>query len=87
VTLDGATVTTADGRGAVYRQRDRDKMLALLWQSLRRQRQLLRRFDEMRRVYRAALPVLSSKEKWETVLFGAQPAGKNVAAGNGRHRG
>ena len=87
VTLDGATVTTADGRGAVYRQRDRDKMLALLWQSLRRQRQLLRRFDEMRRVYRDALPVLSSKEKWETVLLGAQPAGKNVAAGNGRHRG
>ena len=87
VTLDGATVTTADGRGAVYRQRDRHKMLALLWQSLRRQGQLLRRFDEMRRVYRAALPVLSSKEKWETVLFPAQPAGKNVAAGNGRHRG
>ncbi len=29
-TLDGVTVTTADGRGAVYRQRDRDKMFALL---------------------------------------------------------
>ena len=80
-------MTTADGRGAVYRQRDRDTMLALLWQSLRRQRQLLRRFDEMRRAYRDALPVLSSKEKWETVLLGAQPTGKNVAAGNGRHHG
>ncbi|OOK75668.1 hypothetical protein BZL30_3821 [Mycobacterium kansasii] len=44
-------------------------MFALLWQSLRRQRQLTRRFDEMRKVYRAALPVLSSKQKWETVLF------------------
>ena len=62
-------------------------MFALLWQSLRRQRQLLRRFDEMRRVYRDALPVLSSQEKWETVLLGAQPAGENVVAGNGRHRG
>jgi galactofuranosylgalactofuranosylrhamnosyl-N-acetylglucosaminyl-diphospho-decaprenol beta-1,5/1,6-galactofuranosyltransferase len=82
-TLDGATVTTADGRGAVYRQRDRAKMSALLWQSLRRQRQLLSRFDEMRRVYREALPVLSSKEKWETVLL---PAHDNVS-GNGRHRG
>jgi galactofuranosylgalactofuranosylrhamnosyl-N-acetylglucosaminyl-diphospho-decaprenol beta-1,5/1,6-galactofuranosyltransferase len=82
-TLDGATVTTADGRGAVYRQRDRDKMFALLWQSLRRQRQLLRRFDEMRRAYRDALPVLSSKEKWETVLL---PAHNNVS-GNGRHHG
>jgi galactofuranosylgalactofuranosylrhamnosyl-N-acetylglucosaminyl-diphospho-decaprenol beta-1,5/1,6-galactofuranosyltransferase len=82
-TLDGATVTTADGRGAVYRQRDRAKMLALLWQSLRRQRQLVRRFDDMRRAYRDALPVLSSKEKWETVLL---PAHDN-AAGNGRHHG
>ena len=28
-----------------------------------------RRFDEMRRVYRDALPVLSSKQKWEAVLL------------------
>jgi galactofuranosylgalactofuranosylrhamnosyl-N-acetylglucosaminyl-diphospho-decaprenol beta-1,5/1,6-galactofuranosyltransferase len=74
-TLDGATVTTADGRGVVYRQRDRAKMLALLRQSLRRQAKLLRRFDAMRRVYRDALPVLSSAHKWETVLL---PEPKNV---------
>ena len=86
-TLDGATVTTADGRGAVYRQRDRAKMFALLRQSLRRQRQLLRRFDEMRRVYREALPVLSSKEKWETVLLPAHDSAESNAAGNGRHHG
>jgi galactofuranosylgalactofuranosylrhamnosyl-N-acetylglucosaminyl-diphospho-decaprenol beta-1,5/1,6-galactofuranosyltransferase len=89
-TLDGATVTTADGRGAVYRQRDRAKMFALLWQSLRRQRQLLSRFDEMRRVYREALPVLSSKEKWETVLLPGQSAHSSApdnVTGNGRHRG
>jgi galactofuranosylgalactofuranosylrhamnosyl-N-acetylglucosaminyl-diphospho-decaprenol beta-1,5/1,6-galactofuranosyltransferase len=67
-TLDGATVTTADGRGVVYRQRDRGKMFALLWQSLRRQGRLARRFDEMRRIYREALPTLSSAQKWETVL-------------------
>jgi galactofuranosylgalactofuranosylrhamnosyl-N-acetylglucosaminyl-diphospho-decaprenol beta-1,5/1,6-galactofuranosyltransferase len=71
--LDGATVTTADGRGVVYRQRDRAKMFSLLWQSVRRQRQLVKRFDEMRRTYRAALPVLSSKQKWETVLLHATP--------------
>lgn len=58
-------------------------MLALLWQSLRRQRQLLSRFNEMRRAYRDAVPVLSSKEKWETVLLPTQ----SNAAGNGRHRG
>jgi galactofuranosylgalactofuranosylrhamnosyl-N-acetylglucosaminyl-diphospho-decaprenol beta-1,5/1,6-galactofuranosyltransferase len=82
-TLDGATVTTADGRGVVYRQRDRAKMFALLWQSLRRQRLLLTRFGQMRRIYREALPVLSSKQKWETVLL---PAPHN-APGHGRHRG
>jgi galactofuranosylgalactofuranosylrhamnosyl-N-acetylglucosaminyl-diphospho-decaprenol beta-1,5/1,6-galactofuranosyltransferase len=43
----------------------------------------VRRFDEMRRAYRDALPVLSSKEKWETVLL---PAHNNVS-GNGRHHG
>jgi galactofuranosylgalactofuranosylrhamnosyl-N-acetylglucosaminyl-diphospho-decaprenol beta-1,5/1,6-galactofuranosyltransferase len=67
--FDGLTVTTADGRGVVYRQRDRAKMFSLLRKSLRRQRRLVRRFDEMRRVYRDALPVLSSKQKWESVLF------------------
>lgn len=66
--VDGVTVTTADSRGVVYRQRDRAKMFSLLAQSLRRQRKLARRFDEMRRVYRDALPVLSSKQKWESVL-------------------
>jgi galactofuranosylgalactofuranosylrhamnosyl-N-acetylglucosaminyl-diphospho-decaprenol beta-1,5/1,6-galactofuranosyltransferase len=65
---DGVTVTTADGRGVVYRQRDRAKMFSLLAASLRRQRKLARRFDEMRRVYRDALPVLSSTQKWESVL-------------------
>jgi galactofuranosylgalactofuranosylrhamnosyl-N-acetylglucosaminyl-diphospho-decaprenol beta-1,5/1,6-galactofuranosyltransferase len=55
----------------VYRQRDRAKMFSLLFQSLRRQRQLARRFNEMRRTYREALPVLSSKQKWETALLPA----------------
>ncbi len=68
-TLDGATVTTADGRGVVFRQRDRRKMMSLLRQSLRRQRRLARRFDELRTTYREALPVLSSKQKWESVLL------------------
>lgn len=70
-TLDGATVTSADGRGVVYRQRDRAKMYALLTGSLRRQYQLARRFDKLRRTYRRALPTLSSKQQWETVLFAA----------------
>ncbi len=67
--VDGVTVTTADGRGVVYRQRDRAKMFALLRESVRRQFRLARKFNRMRRVYRDALPVLSSKQKWETVLL------------------
>ncbi len=68
-TQDGVTVTTADGRGVVYRQRDREKMFSLLRESLRRQYELARRFDALRRTYRAALPTLSSKQQWETVLL------------------
>jgi len=72
--VDGVTVTTADGRGVVYRQRDRAKMFALLRESLRRQLLLARKFNKMRKVYRAALPVLSSKQKWEAVLLESSPA-------------
>jgi galactofuranosylgalactofuranosylrhamnosyl-N-acetylglucosaminyl-diphospho-decaprenol beta-1,5/1,6-galactofuranosyltransferase len=62
-------------------------MFALLWQSVRRQGRLARRFDEMRRTYRAALPALSSKQKWETSLSPAsgwypQPS-KDSVPGNG----
>jgi galactofuranosylgalactofuranosylrhamnosyl-N-acetylglucosaminyl-diphospho-decaprenol beta-1,5/1,6-galactofuranosyltransferase len=67
--VDGVTVTTADGRGVVYRQRDRAKMFGLLRASLRQHVQLARKFNRMRKVYREALPVLSSQEKWETVLI------------------
>ncbi|MDF2823777.1 MAG: glycosyltransferase-like protein [Mycobacterium sp.] len=67
--VDGVTVTTADGRGVVYRQRDRDKMFELLRESLRRQAQLARKFNGMRKRYRAALPTLTSTQMWETVLL------------------
>jgi len=53
----------------VYRQRDRTKMLALLKESLRLHIQLSRKYDRMRKIYREALPVLSSQQKWETVLL------------------
>ena len=31
--------------------------------------ELARKFNRMRKVYREALPVLTSKQKWETVLL------------------
>ena len=67
--VDGVTVTTADGCGVVYRQRDRAKMFSLLRESMRQHIRLARRFNRMRKTYREALPVLSSKQKWETVLL------------------
>lgn len=67
--VDGVTVTTADGRGVVFRQRDRAKMIALLRASIRCHLELARRYTGMRKVYRDALPALASKQKWETVLF------------------
>ncbi|KRD04996.1 glycosyl transferase [Mycobacterium sp. Root265] len=70
--VDGVTVTTADGRGVVYRQRDRAKMFELLRESVTRQIQLGRKFNKMRKVYRKALPQLTSTESWEAVL---EPAG------------
>ena len=42
---------------------------------------LARKFNRMRRVYREALPVLSSKQKWETVLL---PAEQRVVAPDDR---
>ncbi len=67
--VDGVTVTTADGRGVVYRQRDRAKMSELLKASLRQHLRLARNYDRMRKVYRRALPELSSRRRWETVLL------------------
>jgi galactofuranosylgalactofuranosylrhamnosyl-N-acetylglucosaminyl-diphospho-decaprenol beta-1,5/1,6-galactofuranosyltransferase len=66
--VDGVTVTTADGRGVVYRQRDRAKMLELLKASLRQHVRLAREYNRMRKVYRKALPELSSRQRWESVL-------------------
>ena len=66
--VDGATVTTADGRGVVYRQRDRDKAAGLARRSLAAHRELYRRFPEMRRRYRDAHAGLVTKEAWGRVF-------------------
>ncbi|MCV7355497.1 glycosyltransferase [Mycolicibacterium fluoranthenivorans] len=71
--VDGVTVTTADGRGVVYRQRDREKMFELLRESVKRQALLARKFNRMRKVYRAALPELTSTQRWESALLDSAP--------------
>ncbi len=72
--VDGVTVTTADGRGVVFRQRDRAKMFELLRASLRQHVKLARKYNTMRRVYREALPELTSKQRWESVLLESSDA-------------
>lgn len=66
--LDGATVTTADGRGVVYRQRDRDKAKALLEESWELQKQVGERFEHMQARYRAAYDDLTSRKAWANVF-------------------
>jgi len=66
--VDGVTVTTADGRGVVYRKRDRAQAQALLSEALRLRRELARRFPELEQRYRDAVPALTSKEEWERVF-------------------
>lgn len=52
--VDGVTVTTADGRGVVYRQRDRDTTRSLLRESLTLHRRLDHEYPRLRKRYRSA---------------------------------
>lgn len=66
--VDGATVTTADGRGVVYRQRDREKAKELAQESARLQKEVYARFDEMRQRYRVSHSELTSTEAWAKIF-------------------
>ncbi|QCQ93184.1 glycosyltransferase [Rhodococcus sp. SGAir0479] len=66
--VDGVTVTTADGRGVVYRKRDPRVAARLFKESLRLRRELAERYTELKREYKAAVPELTSKERWERVF-------------------
>lgn len=66
--VDGATVTTADGRGVVYRKRDLDKAKLLFKQTRQLHKQLEAQFDQLRAQYRAAHPRLVSREAWSEIF-------------------
>lgn len=66
--MDGATVTTSDGRGVVYRKRDRDQAKELLVESRRLQKEVAERFQEMQGKYRAAHKTLTSREAWGEIF-------------------
>ena len=66
--VDGATVTTADGRGVVFRQRDRDKAAELLRQSWALQRQVAEEFESLKTRYRNSYDYLTSRKAWAHVF-------------------
>jgi galactofuranosylgalactofuranosylrhamnosyl-N-acetylglucosaminyl-diphospho-decaprenol beta-1,5/1,6-galactofuranosyltransferase len=66
--VDGVTVTTADGRGVVYRKRDPRQALGLFKEAMRLRKELAARFPEMQQRYRAAHPQLTSTAAWENVF-------------------
>ena len=68
--VDGATVTTADGRGVVYRKRDLNKAKALFKETRQLHRQLIEQFDSLQQQYRAAHPRLVSRQAWSEVFEG-----------------
>lgn len=63
--VDGVTVTTADGRGVVYRKRDPRQAYGLLREALRLRKELADRMPEMRQRYRAAHAELTGTAAWE----------------------
>ncbi len=72
--VDGVTVTTADGRGVVYRKRDPRKALELFKEAMRLRKELAERFPEVRERYRAAHASLTSTAAWENA-FGITETG------------
>lgn len=66
--VDGVTVTTADGRGVVYRKRDPRQAYGLFKEAMRLRKELAARFPEMQQRYRAAHPQLTSTAAWEKVF-------------------
>ena len=66
--VDGVTVTTADGRGVVYRKRDPRQARELFAEAMRLRRELAARFPELRDRYRAAHGHLTSTAAWENAF-------------------
>ncbi|MBF6144140.1 glycosyltransferase [Nocardia nova] len=66
--VDGVTVTTADGRGVVYRKRDPRQARELFTEAMRLRRELAARFPELRERYRAAHARLTSTAAWENAF-------------------
>jgi galactofuranosylgalactofuranosylrhamnosyl-N-acetylglucosaminyl-diphospho-decaprenol beta-1,5/1,6-galactofuranosyltransferase len=66
--LDSATVSNADGSGVAFRKRDPQEFRQLMARVLRNYRRLGQEWPRMKRVYRDAMPELTSVESWRKVF-------------------
>lgn len=71
---DSAVVSKADGSGAAWYQRDPAMFRSLMRNEVRLNRELRRRWDELRELYRAQLPQYTSIAAWERT-FGLAATG------------
>ncbi|WP_285590809.1 glycosyltransferase [Actinomycetospora sp. NBRC 106378] len=67
--LDGVTVSTSDGTGVTFRQRDRAEFWRLLRTSLAMHREVQRAWPALRRRYRENMGELVSRKAWEAQVF------------------
>ena len=68
--LDGATVSSADGRGVAFRRRNPKLFRGLLRQAMANHLRLAREFPKLREAYRAAAAELASPDAWRKVFEG-----------------
>ncbi|MGH3327844.1 MAG: glycosyltransferase [Streptomycetales bacterium] len=73
-TLDSAVVSTADGSGACWYQRDRRRFRSLLLRSLTVHSRLLREWPRLRERYRTAMPELTSPDRWRETFDASDPS-------------
>ncbi|OUZ07281.1 glycosyl transferase [Aeromicrobium sp. PE09-221] len=68
--FDSALISAADGRGKSVYRRDRAEYRRLLRESIALHKDLADRWDELAAQYRAALPDLTSRERWHRTFEG-----------------
>ncbi|GAB2469478.1 glycosyltransferase [Jatrophihabitans fulvus] len=71
--VDSALVSSADGTGAAWFQRDHEQFRALLARSSKVHAQLWREWPELAERYRAAAADFTSPQAWRSTIADAQP--------------
>jgi galactofuranosylgalactofuranosylrhamnosyl-N-acetylglucosaminyl-diphospho-decaprenol beta-1,5/1,6-galactofuranosyltransferase len=61
-------VSNADGSGVAFRKRDPKEFRQLAARSARNYRRLAQDWERMKKVYRDALPELTSVESWRKIF-------------------